>query len=34
MSIPKYDKDGNKVETPAEISSKDLISRLKNRSKK
>ncbi len=28
MSIPKYDKEGNEIEAPAELSGKDLMSRL------
>ncbi|KGE14617.1 hypothetical protein DI53_1646 [Sphingobacterium deserti] len=34
MSVPQYDKDGNKIEPPAELTSKDLAARFKGRKKK
>lgn len=33
MSIPKYDKEGNKVEAPSEITGKDFLSRFGSRKK-
>lgn len=33
MSIPKYDKDGNKQEPPSEITGKDFLSRFGSRKK-
>ncbi|WP_180269042.1 hypothetical protein [Sphingobacterium sp. 1.A.5] len=33
MSIPKYDKEGNKVEAPSEITGKDFLSRFVSRKK-
>lgn len=33
MSIPKYDKDGNKIESPIIATGKDLSSRFKKRNK-
>lgn len=33
MSIPKYDKDGNKVEAPSEMTGKDFVSRLGSKNK-
>lgn len=34
MSIPKYDKDGNKIEPPSVTTGKDFMSIINNRSKK
>lgn len=31
MSIPKYDKDGNKQEAPTEITGKDFLARFKKK---
>lgn len=33
MSIPKYDKDGNKIESPIIATGKDLSTRFKKRNK-
>jgi len=33
MSIPKYDKDGNKIEAPSIATGKDLSTRFKKRNK-